>query len=61
MRYISVQLEAPIRIVGLAASLANAKDVAEWIGAPAGGLFNFHPNVRIFCNYYLRLYTTEYF
>jgi pre-mRNA-splicing helicase BRR2 len=46
MRYISVQLEAPIRIVGLAASLANAKDVAEWIGAPAGGLFNFHPNVR---------------
>merc|ERR550514_2315179 len=46
MRYISVQLEAPIRIVGLAASLANAKDVAEWIGAPASGLFNFHPNVR---------------
>jgi pre-mRNA-splicing helicase BRR2 len=46
MRYISVQLESPIRIVGMAASLANAKDVSEWLGAPPSGLFNFHPNVR---------------
>jgi len=30
----------------LAASLANAKDVGEWIGAPASGGFNFSPNVR---------------
>jgi pre-mRNA-splicing helicase BRR2 len=46
MRYISVQVQSPIRIVALAASLANAKDVGEWIGAPAAGLFNFSPNVR---------------
>lgn len=45
MRYISVQLR-PIRIVAMAASLANAKDVAEWIGCPSSGLFNFSPKVR---------------
>lgn len=43
MRYISSQLERPIRIVALAASLANAKDVGEWIGATSHGLFNFPP------------------
>ncbi len=42
--------EQPIRIVGLSTSLANAKDVGEWIGASAHGLFNFpasegHPSV----------------
>ncbi|KAL4451451.1 hypothetical protein ABPG75_007113 [Micractinium tetrahymenae] len=46
MRYISSQLERPIRIVALAASLANAKDVGEWIGATSHGLFNFPPGVR---------------
>jgi pre-mRNA-splicing helicase BRR2 len=46
MRYISVQVQQPIRIVALAASLANAKDVGEWIGAGSTGLFNFSPNVR---------------
>jgi pre-mRNA-splicing helicase BRR2 len=46
MRYISVQVQQPIRIVALAASLANAKDVGEWIGATSTGLFNFSPNVR---------------
>ena len=30
----------------MAASLANAKDVAEWIGAQSTGLFNFSPKVR---------------
>lgn len=33
--------EQPIRIVGLSTSLANAKDVGDWIGASAHGLFNF--------------------
>lgn len=46
MRYISAQLESPIRIVALSASLANAKDVGEWIGATSHGLFNFPPGVR---------------
>mmetsp|Transcript_16957 Transcript_16957/g.39591 ORF Transcript_16957/g.39591 Transcript_16957/m.39591 type:complete len:2174 (-) Transcript_16957:228-6749(-) len=46
MRYISMQVTTPIRIVALAASLANAKDVGEWIGASSTGLYNFSPNVR---------------
>lgn len=46
MRYISAQVEKPIRVVAMAASLANAKDVGEWIGAGSAGLFNFSPNVR---------------
>ncbi|XP_032222645.2 U5 small nuclear ribonucleoprotein 200 kDa helicase-like isoform X1 [Nematostella vectensis] len=46
MRYISSQLERTIRIVALSSSLANAKDVAQWLGVPSTGLFNFHPNVR---------------
>lgn len=46
MRYMAQQLEKPIRIVGLATSLANAQDVGEWIGARGHSLFNFHPTVR---------------
>jgi pre-mRNA-splicing helicase BRR2 len=34
------------RIVALSTSLANAKDIGEWIGATPQSLFNFHPNVR---------------
>ena len=36
-----------IRIVALSTSLANAKDVANWLGIsfPAN-TFNFHPSVR---------------
>ena len=50
MRYISSTLEevgsAPMRIVGLCTSLANAKDLGEWIGATSHGLFNFPPGPR---------------
>lgn len=46
MRYISSQLENKIRIVALSSSLANAKDLGEWIGATSHGLFNFPPGVR---------------
>ena len=52
MRYISSQLEAgssaAMRIVGLSTSLANAKDLGEWIGATSHGLFNFPPGVLNF-------------
>ncbi|KAJ2616612.1 Pre-mRNA splicing [Coemansia sp. RSA 1365] len=44
MRYMAAQLEQTIRVVALAVPLANARDVAAWIGAPA--VFNFHPAVR---------------
>ena len=50
MRYISSQKEGdgepPIRIVGLCTSLANAKDLGEWIGATSHGLFNFPPGAQ---------------
>lgn len=46
MRFIGAQLQKPIRMVALSHSLANAKDVAQWLGCPANATFNFHPNVR---------------
>ena len=46
MRYISSQLDKPIRVVGLCTSLANAKDLGEWLGAGSHGMFNFPPGVR---------------
>ncbi|KAL6287766.1 hypothetical protein ACE6H2_012156 [Prunus campanulata] len=44
MRYISSQTENKILIVALSTSLANAKDLGEWIGATSHGLFNFPPD-----------------
>jgi pre-mRNA-splicing helicase BRR2 len=46
MRYIAAQTGQPIRIVALGASMANARDIAEWIGASTQHTFNFHPMVR---------------
>eukprot|EP00808_Paulinella_micropora_P006106 g54769.t1 len=46
MRYIAAQTEKPIRILGLMTSVANAKDLGDWIGATSHSLFSFHPNVR---------------
>ncbi|KAK0578343.1 hypothetical protein LWI29_008842 [Acer saccharum] len=46
MRYIASQVENKIRLVALSTSLANAKDLGEWIGATSHGLFNFPPSVR---------------
>jgi pre-mRNA-splicing helicase BRR2 len=33
MRYVATQLEKRLRIVALAASVANYRDLSEWIGA----------------------------
>mmetsp|Transcript_36533 Transcript_36533/g.88227 ORF Transcript_36533/g.88227 Transcript_36533/m.88227 type:complete len:2300 (-) Transcript_36533:2494-9393(-) len=50
MRYISSQQQQEgsdaMRIVGLSASLANARDVGEWFGVSSKALFNFSPKVR---------------
>ncbi|MCP9260699.1 Activating signal cointegrator 1 complex subunit 3 [Dirofilaria immitis] len=35
-----------VRVIGLSTALANAGDVAEWLGIADAGLFNFRPNVR---------------
>uniref|UniRef100_A0A914CEE6 Activating signal cointegrator 1 complex subunit 3 n=1 Tax=Acrobeloides nanus TaxID=290746 RepID=A0A914CEE6_9BILA len=36
----------PVRLVGLSTALANAADVADWLGIKEEGLYNFRPNVR---------------
>ncbi|KAJ1721170.1 Pre-mRNA splicing, partial [Coemansia erecta] len=50
VRLMAAQLARDIRIVGLAAPVANARDLALWLGAPAGpqqqGILNFAPAVR---------------
>ncbi|OQR87098.1 pre-mRNA-splicing helicase BRR2 [Achlya hypogyna] len=47
MRFIASQVEDhAIRIVGLGNPMANAKDVGDWLGAPADACFSFHPNNR---------------
>lgn len=50
MRYMSAQLkndsEKIVRIVGFGASIANAREVGEWMGVPAKNIFNFSPKVR---------------
>jgi activating signal cointegrator complex subunit 3 len=46
MRYISAHTESTIRVIGLSTALANAHDLADWLGIEKTGLFNFHPTVR---------------
>ncbi|XP_078443956.1 DExH-box ATP-dependent RNA helicase DExH12-like [Wolffia australiana] len=47
MRRVSSHLGGgQVRVVALSASLANAKDLGDWIGATSHGLFNFPPGVR---------------
>ncbi|GAB4820015.1 hypothetical protein N2152v2_007061 [Parachlorella kessleri] len=46
MRYIAAQTERNIRFVGLSTALANAQDLADWLGIRGPGLFNFKPSVR---------------
>ncbi|CAE8647975.1 unnamed protein product, partial [Polarella glacialis] len=46
MRYISCNLDKAIRFVGLSTALANAYDIADWLGIGIVGLYNFKPSVR---------------
>ena len=46
MRAISKLLEKPIRVVGLGASMADGKEVGEWLGVPSHAQFTFPPSVR---------------
>lgn len=47
-RYIASQMDKvnTTRMIALSAPLADAKDVAQWLGVPAATTFNFHPSVR---------------
>jgi replicative superfamily II helicase len=46
MNYIGSQLDRKVRIVGLSTALANARDLADWLGIKEVGLFNFRHSVR---------------
>ena len=46
MRYIASQTGQEVRFLGLSTALANAPDVADWMGVDEEGLFNFRPSVR---------------
>lgn len=46
MRYISATSATKVRLIGLSTALANAKDLADWLGIERVGLFNFRPSVR---------------
>ncbi|TGZ69988.1 hypothetical protein CRM22_003424 [Opisthorchis felineus] len=46
MRYISSQLDNPIRIVGLSHSLLNGRDIASWLGCSSGATYNFPSATR---------------
>ncbi|XP_013879087.1 activating signal cointegrator 1 complex subunit 3 [Austrofundulus limnaeus] len=44
--FISSHTSRSIRVVGLSTALANARDLADWLGIGQVGLFNFRPSVR---------------
>ncbi|KAI9005728.1 Sec63 Brl domain-containing protein [Hyaloraphidium curvatum] len=46
MNYIASNTDRSIRIVGLSTALANAGDLADWLGITDQGLFNFKHSVR---------------
>jgi pre-mRNA-splicing helicase BRR2 len=46
MHLISSQMKNSIRLLGLSSSLANGKDIGEWLGASSGNIFNFRPDTR---------------
>ncbi len=44
--FISSHTDRKIRLIGLSTALANARDLADWLGIGQSGLFNFRPSVR---------------
>ncbi|CAE7862961.1 Snrnp200 [Symbiodinium sp. KB8] len=46
MFYISNQIDKKMRLVGLSASVVNAKELGSWFGVKSSHLFNFAPQVR---------------
>jgi len=44
MRYMGNQLDSKLRIVAMATSLMNARDITHWLGCEQN--YNFPPNAR---------------
>ena len=45
--FISAQTKMNLRVVGLSTALANARDLADWLGIKNFGLYNFKPRGTI--------------
>ncbi len=45
-RYMSSQMQEPVRILAFAYSVANYKDLAEWLGVHTNHAFNFSPKIN---------------
>ncbi|KAL2756416.1 hypothetical protein ACRALDRAFT_1042526 [Sodiomyces alcalophilus JCM 7366] len=62
MHYIRMQTERPMRIVALSVSLANARDLGEWIDAKKHEIYNFSPHVRaVPLELHIQSYTNPHF
>lgn len=46
MRYIFAELASKVRFIVIGASIANSKDLHEWLGIEPENVFNFHPKNR---------------
>ena len=46
MRFMLAEIEKKIRIVATGISVANSRDLSEWLGIQSEFVFNFHPKVR---------------
>lgn len=44
--FIAANTSKKLRIIGLSTAMANAKDLANWLGIKEMGLYNFRPSVR---------------
>ncbi|KIK97275.1 hypothetical protein PAXRUDRAFT_825079 [Paxillus rubicundulus Ve08.2h10] len=61
-RYVSAQTELKTRVVACGVSLANARDLGEWIGAPSHAIFNFSPSSRpLDMDIHLQSFTTPHY
>ena len=46
LRFMLAETEKQVRIIGTGISIANARDISEWLGIHGENVFNFHPKVR---------------
>ena len=46
MNYIASQTNQPVRLLGMSTAVANAYDMASWLGIKKNGLYNFPSSVR---------------
>lgn len=44
--FIAAHTGRTLRLIGLSTAVANARDLADWLGIGQVGLFNFRPSVR---------------